>query len=323
MSERRKYEINPSFADLFTTQEDRDDAKLERVQMLPLGDLKPFPDHPFEVRDDEEMEKLVDSIRVHGVLMPAIARERPDGSYELVAGHRRKRACELAGLQELPVLVREMDDDTATILMVDSNVQREHVLPSEKAKAYKMKLDAIKRKSGRPSKENSCQVGTNFLQGRSDEALAESTSESARTVQRYEEQRKMTLQLARSDARLEKYRTTAEMQETLRKERHELKNRYFYIQTLVRQNKLDELEKYLETITKDDLTNLNQVDTGNVLLDYLLNHELREARQRKIPTVVEVVLSAQLALDEHALCTVLLNLLDNAIEASTCQPGAL
>lgn len=114
MSERRRYEINPSFADLFTTQEDRDEAKLEKVQMLPLKDLQPFPDHPFEVRDDEEMEKLVDSIRVHGVLMPAIARERPDGSYELVAGHRRKRACELAGLQEMPVLVREMDDDTAT-----------------------------------------------------------------------------------------------------------------------------------------------------------------------------------------------------------------
>lgn len=129
-------------------------------------------------------------------------------------------------------------------------------------------------------------------------------------IHSYEEQHNMTLQLARSDARLEKYRRSAEMQETLRKERHELKNRYFYIQTLVRQNKLEELEKYLETITKDNLTNLNQVDTGNVLLDYLLNHELREARQRKIPTVVEVVLSAQLTLDEHALCTVLLNLLD-------------
>ena len=95
MSERRRYEINPSFADLFTTQEDRDEAKLEKVQMLPLGELNPFPDHPFEVRDDEEMEKLVDSIRVHGVLMPAIARTRPDGSYELVAGHRRKRACDV------------------------------------------------------------------------------------------------------------------------------------------------------------------------------------------------------------------------------------
>lgn len=182
MSERRRYEINPSFADLFTTQEDRDEAKLEKVQMLPLSELNPFPDHPFEVRDDEEMEKLVDSIRVHGVLMPAIARTRPDGSYELVAGHRRKRACELAGLQEMPVLVREMDDDTATILMVDSNVQREHVLPSEKAKAYKMKLDAIKRKSGRPSKENSRQVVGNF---ESADLVGETSGESGRQVQRY------------------------------------------------------------------------------------------------------------------------------------------
>lgn len=182
MSERRRYEISPSFADLFTTQEDRDEAKLEKVQMLPLKDLQPFPDHPFEVRDDEEMEKLVDSIRVHGVLMPAIARTRPDGSYELVAGHRRKRACELAGLQEMPVLVREMDDDTATILMVDSNVQREHVLPSEKAKAYKMKLDAIKRKSGRPSKENSRQVVGNF---ESADLVGETSGESGRQVQRY------------------------------------------------------------------------------------------------------------------------------------------
>lgn len=182
MSERRRYEINPSFADLFTTQEDRDEAKLEKVQMLPLGELNPFPDHPFEVRDDEEMEKLVDSIRVHGVLMPAIARTRPDGSYELVAGHRRKRACELAGLQEMPVLVREMDDDTATILMVDSNVQREHILPSEKAKAYKMKLDALKRKAGRPSKENSRQVVGNF---ESADLVGETSGESGRQVQRY------------------------------------------------------------------------------------------------------------------------------------------
>ena len=185
MRERRRYEINPSFADLFTTQEDRDEAKLEKVQMLPLGELNPFPDHPFEVRDDEEMEKLVDSIRVHGVLMPAIARTRPDGSYELVAGHRRKRACELAGLQEMPVLVREMDDDTATILMVDTNVQREHILPSEKAKAYKMKLEALKRKGGRPSKENSGQVGPDFSGTRSNQIVAESSGESVKQVQRY------------------------------------------------------------------------------------------------------------------------------------------
>lgn len=184
MSERRRYEISPAFADLFTTQEDRDDAKLEKVQVLPLEDLQPFPNHPFEVRDDEEMEKLVDSIRVHGVLVPAIAREKPDGSYELVAGHRRKRACELAGLQEMPVLVRDLDDDTATILMVDSNVQREHVLPSEKAKAYKMKLEAIKRQ-GQRTDLTSCQVGTKLTPTRADAALAENTQESARTVQRY------------------------------------------------------------------------------------------------------------------------------------------
>lgn len=185
MSERRRYEISPAFADLFTTQEDRDDAKLEKVQVLPLEDLQPFPNHPFEVRDDEEMEKLVDSIRVHGVLVPAIAREKPDGSYELVAGHRRKRACELAGLQEMPVLVRDLDDDTATILMVDSNVQREHVLPSEKAKAYKMKLEAIKRKAGRPAKENSGQLGQNFHEPYSVEKVAEDSNESVKQVQRY------------------------------------------------------------------------------------------------------------------------------------------
>lgn len=184
MSERRRYEINPSFADLFTTQEDRDEAKLEKVQMLPLGELNPFPDHPFEVRDDEEMEKLVDSIRVHGVLMPAIARTRPDGSYELVAGHRRKRACELAGLKEMPVLVREMDDDTATILMVDTNVQREHILPSEKAKAYKMKLEAMKRQ-GQRSDLTSAQLGSKLETVRSNQLVAEQAGESKTQVQRY------------------------------------------------------------------------------------------------------------------------------------------
>lgn len=184
MSERRRYEINPSFADLFTTQEDRDEAKLEKVQMIPLGDLHPFPDHPFGVRDDEEMEKLVDSIRVHGVLMPAIARERSDGSYELVAGHRRKRACELAGLQEMPVLVREMDEDTATILMVDTNVQREHILPSEKAKAYKMKLEAMKRQ-GQRSDLTSAQLGSKLETVRSNQLVAEQAGESKTQVQRY------------------------------------------------------------------------------------------------------------------------------------------
>lgn len=132
----------------------------------------------------------------------------------------------------------------------------------------------------------------------------------------YEEQSRISLQLARSDAQLEKYRVSAEMQEKLRKERHELKNRYFYIQTLVHQNRLEELENYLKTVTGDDLTSLNQVETGNVLLDYLLNHKLRQAHSQKIPTMVEVVVPARLTVDENALCTILLNLLDNALEAS-------
>ena len=130
--------------------------------MLPVSELHDFPGHPFQVRDDEEMEKLVESITQHGVLMPGLVRPHAAGGYEIVAGHRRKFASMKAGIREMPVIVRDMDDDTAVILMVDSNVQRENVLPSEKARAYKMKLDAIKRRAGRPSKENSRQLVGNF-----------------------------------------------------------------------------------------------------------------------------------------------------------------
>ena len=149
--------------------------------MLPVSELHDFPGHPFQVRDDEEMEKLAESITQHGVLMPGLVRPRAAGGYEIVAGHRRKFASMKAGIREMPVIVREMDDDTAVILMVDSNVQRENVLPSEKARAYKMKLDAIKRKAGRPSKENSAQVGQNF----SVEKVAEDAGESKSQIQRY------------------------------------------------------------------------------------------------------------------------------------------
>ena len=149
--------------------------------MLPVSELHDFPGHPFQVRDDEEMEKLAESIAQHGVLMPGLVRPRAAGGYEIVAGHRRKFASMKAGIREMPVIVREMDDDTAVILMVDSNVQRENVLPSEKARAYKMKLDAIKRKAGRPSKENSAQVGQNF----SVEKVAEDAGESKSQIQRY------------------------------------------------------------------------------------------------------------------------------------------
>ena len=153
----------PSLDDiLFTSEEERQDAALEKVQILSLSDLHPFTGHPFQVRDDEEMDRMVDSVKEYGVMTPAIVRPRREGGYEIVAGHRRCHASQRAGLDTMPCIVRNMDDDTAIILMVDSNCQREHILPSEKAKAYEMKLEAVKRKAGRPSKINSGQVGQNF-----------------------------------------------------------------------------------------------------------------------------------------------------------------
>ena len=173
----------PSLDDiLFTSEEERQDAALEKVQILSLSDLHPFTSHPFQVRDDEEMDRMVDSVKEYGVMTPAIVRPRREGGYEIVAGHRRCHASQRAGLDTMPCIVRHMDDDTAIILMVDSNCQREHILPSEKAKAYEMKLEAVKRKAGRPSKINSSQVGTNF---RADEVVAQGAGESRNQVQRY------------------------------------------------------------------------------------------------------------------------------------------
>ena len=170
-----------SLDDLFSTQASRDDAQREKVQEIPLEELHPFAHHPFKVLDDDRMKDTADSIREYGGLVPAIARPHPDGGYELVAGHRRKRGCELAGLKTMPVIVRELDDDAATIIMVDSNIQRENILPSERAFAYQMKLEALKHQ-GLRSDLTSCQVGTKL---RADEKLAQSSNESARTVQRF------------------------------------------------------------------------------------------------------------------------------------------
>ena len=156
----------------------------ETIQDIPLAELHPFPDHPFGVRDDDPMQQAVESIREHGVLVPAIARPREDGGYELIAGHRRKHACEMAGLQTMPVIVRDIDHNAAVIIMVDSNLQRENILPSEKAKAYKMKLEAIKRQAGRPSR-NSVQVGQNFEGKTSRQQIAENSPDSATQIQRY------------------------------------------------------------------------------------------------------------------------------------------
>ncbi len=138
-----------SYDEIFTTEESRTESQQEHVQMIPLSELHPFEGHPFRVVDDEEMQKTVESVKQYGVLTPAIARPDPDGGYEIISGHRRLRASELAGLETLPVIVREMDDDIAIIFMVDSNLQREHILPSERAFAYKMKLDAIKHQGAR------------------------------------------------------------------------------------------------------------------------------------------------------------------------------
>ena len=171
-----------SVDELFSTEESREDAQREKVVEIALSQLHPFQNHPFQVRDDQVMQETADSIREYGVLVPAIARPDPNGGYELIAGHRRHRASQLAGKETMPVIIRELDDDAATIIMVDSNLQRETLLPSERAFAYKMKLEAMKRQAGRPQKENVSQVGT---QKRSDQLLAEQVGQSRNQIQRY------------------------------------------------------------------------------------------------------------------------------------------
>ena len=167
-----------SYDDIFSTEESR---QTEQIQQIPITDLHPFKNHPFKVLDDEAMQRTVESVAQFGVLAPLIARPRTEGGYEIISGHRRQHAAELAGLKTLPVIVRNMSDDEAVIHMVDSNLQREHILPSERAFAYKMKLEAIKNQGAR-SDLTSCQVGTKF---RADAALASGTEESARNVQRF------------------------------------------------------------------------------------------------------------------------------------------
>lgn len=169
-----------SFEDLFQSSENTVPGG-EKVQEIALTELFPFRDHPFKVLDDEAMADTVESVKSHGVLVPGIARPRAGGGYELVSGHRRKRASELAGLETMPVIVREMDDDEAVLMMVDSNLQREDILPSEKAWAYRMKLEAIKRKAGRPAKGNSRQVGENL----SVEEISANSNDSARNIHRF------------------------------------------------------------------------------------------------------------------------------------------
>ena len=171
--------------ELFSSQEERDEAKLSKIRDIPLEEIDDFPDHPFQVREDEDMFQLVESIKERGVITPATVRQKEDGRYELISGHRRKRACELAGFETLRCEVVDLDRDEATILMVESNFQRSQILPSEKAYAYKMRLDAMKRQAGRPKRENGVPVGHDYLTGKSRELLAAETTDSNTQIQRY------------------------------------------------------------------------------------------------------------------------------------------
>ena len=173
------------YDDLFKTDAERLADTQERIQMLALDKLVPFPNHPFKVLDDEKMQDTVDSIMEYGVLVPIIARPKDDGNFEIVSGHRRHHASMLAGKTEIPTIVREMDDDAAILVMVDSNLQRENILPSEKAFAYKMKLDAMKRQAGRPPKENGGQIDPHLVKGKSRDIFANEVGESAKQIQRY------------------------------------------------------------------------------------------------------------------------------------------
>ena len=171
--------------ELFSSQEERDEAKLSKIRDIPLDEIDDFPDHPFKVREDEDMFQLVESIKERGVITPATVRQKEDGRYELISGHWRKKACELAGFETLRCEVVDLDRDEATILMVESNFQRSQILPSEKAYAYKMRLDAMKRQAGRPKRENGVPVGHDYLTGKSRELLAAETTDSNTQIQRY------------------------------------------------------------------------------------------------------------------------------------------
>ena len=184
MAENRKNIKLASLDDLFSTEESCTEADKERIQDIPIAEIDDFPDHPFHVDIDDAMREMAESVKRFGVLSPAVARQKEDGRYEL-SGHRRKKACELAGIDKMPVIVRNMDRDEAIIFMVDSNLQRERLLPSEKAFSYKMRLEAMKRKAGRPSKENASPLATNYSSGRSDLDLAQIVGEGKDNIRRY------------------------------------------------------------------------------------------------------------------------------------------
>lgn len=185
MAKSNASEMLTSLDSLFTTQEQRDEAKRDSVQDIPISQISDFPEHPFKVKQDEAMLEMAESVRQYGVLVPGLVRQLEDGSYQMVSGHRRKLASELAGRDTIPCIVRDLTDDEAVIIMVDSNLQRERVLPSEKALAYKMKLDAMRRQAGRPSKENSSPVGIDFRGKQSLDIMSEESGDSRNQIHRF------------------------------------------------------------------------------------------------------------------------------------------
>lgn len=185
MAKSNASEMLTSLDSLFTTQEQRDEAKRDSVQDIPISQISDFPEHPFKVKQDEAMLEMAESVRQYGVLVPGLVRQLEDGSYQMVSGHRRKMASELAGRDTIPCIVRDLTDDEAVIIMVDSNLQRERVLPSEKAFAYKMKLDAMRRQAGRPSKENSSPVGIDFRGKQSLDIMSEESGDSRNQIHRF------------------------------------------------------------------------------------------------------------------------------------------
>ena len=186
MAKSREINMNlPSVDDLFTTQEERDQKNQEYVKDISIYEITDFPNHPFKVKMDDKMLETIESVRDHGVLVPALVREKPTGGYEMISGHRRKMASELAGKDTIPCIVRNLSDDQAVIVMVDSNLQREEILPSEKAFAYKMRLEAMNRQAGRPSKNNLTPVVSDLNGLRTNEALGKEVGESRETIRRY------------------------------------------------------------------------------------------------------------------------------------------
>ena len=185
MADRKSDFALPTLDDLFSTQEERDDARLEKIRDIPLDLIDDFPDHPFHVRDDEYMVQLVESIKTNGVLTPAVLRQKEDGRYEIVSGHRRKRACELAGLTTLRSEIKDLTRDEAVVYMVESNFQRTTILPSEKAFAYKMRNEAMKRQAGRPTKDNKSPVGINLSGKQTLAVLSENSGDSRNQIHRY------------------------------------------------------------------------------------------------------------------------------------------